>query len=469
MICGHVKEWGNSKLELKLEQKQSQILSPMMIQSMAVLQMGSQELLDFVEQTVQENPVLEAEEHFERQREAGDAGDLLQRKLEWLESSDRQNSFYYRQDDEDRPLDPFGASMDWEDTLYGHLLFQLQGMDLKEDVRAACIFLAESLDGNGWLDEPLEVLVQDSGRPLSILEEGLQLIQSLDPAGVGARSLSECLSLQLLREHPQDLLALRIVRDGLEALARNQYGLLARRMSAAPAAVRAACDHIRSLNPRPGAGFTVREAPSYITPDLVVVRQYDHFEVIPNDRFFPSLHLNHTYTQMLQEHPEPEVQDYLSGKVRQAKWVIGAIEQRRSTLLSCARCILKAQEAFFRLGPSHLAPLLLSDVAAEMGVHESTVSRAIKDKYLQCDQGVYPLYYFFSRKLGEEGEEGVSPSAAKALLRRLVDEEDKRRPLSDQKLCERMAEEGCRLSRRTVAKYREELGIPNTSGRKQYD
>ena len=453
-------------MELKLEQKQSQILSPMMIQSMAVLQMGSQELLDFVEQTLQGDPVLESEEHVERRREEGE---LLQRKLEWLESSDRQNSFYYRQDDEDRPLDPFGVSEDGEDTLYGHLLFQLQGMDLEPDVRAAAIFVAESLNRSGWLDEPLEELTQASGLSQSTLEEGLRLIQSLDPAGVGARTLSECLSLQLCREHPQDILALRIVQDGLEALARNQYGLLARRLSADTGAVRSACAHIRTLNPRPGAGFADREAPSYITPDLVVVWQYDHFEVAPNDRLFPSLHLNHTYTQMLQEHPEQEVQDYLTDKVRQAKWVISTIEQRRSTLLSCAQCILRNQEAFFRLGPGHLSPMLLSDVAAEMGVHESTVSRAIKDKYLQCDQGVYPLYYFFSRKLGDEGEEGTSPSAAKALLRRLVDEEDKRHPLSDQKLCERMEEEGCRLSRRTVAKYREELNIPNTSGRKQYE
>lgn len=450
-------------MELKLEQKQAQILSPALIQSMEVLQMGSQELLEFVEHTLQENPVLEAEDHFERQN---DSHEEL-RKLEWLESSDRQNCLYYQQDDEDRPLAPFGVAENEEDTLYGHLLFQLQGFSAEPAVDAAR-FLAQCLNPSGWLDESLEDLAPSSGLPLSTLEDGLRLIQSLDPVGVGARSLSECLCLQLQHNNPTDMLALRIARDGLEALARNQYGLLARRMGADVGAVRAACERIRALNPRPGAGFASREAPSYITPDLIVVEQYDHFEVLPNDRFFPKLNLNSTYTHMLEEHPDQELEHYLTDKFRQAKWVMSAIEQRRSTLLACAQCILRRQEPFFRLGPGHLSPMLLSDVAAEVGVHESTVSRAIKDKYLQCARGVYPLYYFFSRKLGEEGD-GSTADAAKALLRRLVEEEDKRHPLSDQKLCERMEEEGCQLSRRTVAKYREELHIPNTAGRKQYN
>ena len=450
-------------MELKLEQKQAQILSPALIQSMEVLQMGSQELLEFVEQTLQENPVLEAEDHFERQRD--DREEL--RKLEWLESSDHQNQVYYQQDDEDRPLAPFGVASSDEETLYGHLTFQLQGLSVEGPTADAAYFLAESLNPSGWLDESLEELGQAAGLPLATMEEGLRLIQSLDPVGVGARSLSECLCLQLQHDNPTDLLALRIARDGLEALARNQYGLLARRMGADVGAVRAACERIRALNPRPGAGFASREAPSYITPDLVVVEQYDHFEVLPDARLFPRLNLSGTYPHMLEGQPDQEVEHYLTEKLKQAKWVMSAIEQRRTTLLSCAQCILRRQEPFFRLGPGHLTPMLLSDVATELGVHESTVSRAIKDKYLQCAKGVYPLSCFFSRKLGEEGD--GTADAAKALLRRLVDEEDKRHPLSDQKLCEKMEAEGCQLSRRTVAKYREELHIPNTSGRKQYD
>lgn len=451
-------------MELNLVQKQTQTLSPLMMQSMEVLQMGTQELMEFVDKTLQENPVLEREDRFDSGEEDGE---LLRRKLEWLESNDRQNRTYYQQDDEDRPLENYGVDQGEEETLYAHILFQIRGMELDPAIRESVIFLAESLDRSGWLDESLEVLAEDSGLPMADLEEGLRHLQSLEPAGVGARNLSECLCIQLRRLYPRDLLALRIAQECLEPLARNQYGLIARRVGADAQKVRTACDRIRTLNPRPGAGFAGREAPHYITPDLRVVWEYDHFEVYPNDQCFPELSLSGYYTRMLRECGEQEVQNYLSDKVRQAKWVMRSIEQRRSTLLSCAKCILKFQEEFFRQGPGHLLPLALSDVAEVVGVHESTVSRAVKDKYLQCDKGLYPLSYFFSRKLGEGGE-GMSPDTAKALLRRLIDEEDKHKPLSDQHLCELMTEEGCQISRRTVAKYREEMNIPCTSGRKLF-
>ena len=169
---------------------------------------------------------------------------------------------------------------------------------------------------------------------------------------------------------------------------------------------------------------------------------------------------------------DPEVKDYLTDKVRQAKWVIKSIQQRRSTLLDCAEAILEIQEAFFRKGPGHLVPMTLADVAEKVGVHESTVSRAVKDKYIQCAAGVYPLSYFFSRSLGTTAAktgENSSPDFAKALLKKLIAGEDRKKPLSDQKLCQLMAQEGCQLSRRTVAKYRDELGIPSTTGRKDYE
>ena len=178
---------------------------------------------------------------------------------------------------------------------------------------------------------------------------------------------------------------------------------------------------------------------------------------------------------MLKSTEDNEVKDYLMGKVRQAKWVVHSIEQRRSTLLRCAECILELQEEFFRRGPGHLKPMCLADIAQKVGVHESTVSRTVRDKYLQCASGVYPLSYFFSRSLGAPAarpgteENASSPDFAKALLKKLIGGEDKHKPLSDQKLCERMAREGCELSRRTVAKYRDELGIPSTTGRKQYE
>ena len=457
-------------MELNLSQKQTQTLSPQMMQSMEVLQMGSQELLEYIEEAVQENPVLEPEESYDKQDEFSS----LRRKLEWLESTDPQNRYYHQQDteEEESPLKNYGTVEDDDENLYYYVLSQLRVLELEPQVMEAGVFLVESLNQNGWLDEPLEELAAGAGCPLPVMERALEAVQSLEPAGIGARSLAECLKLQLVRRQPVNELAVRIVDSCLDALSKSRYGLIARELKAGQEEVRQACDLIRSLNPRPGTGFAARENLTYINPDIIVVSFPDHFELLTNDYYFPTLNISGYYTRLLKESDDEQVKDYLTDKVRQAKWMVKAIEQRRSTLMACAQCILELQEPFFRKGPGHLSPMSLADVAGHIGVHESTVSRAVRDKYIQCSMGVYPLSYFFSRSLGQTaagGEDAASPDAAKALLKKLIAEEDKKKPLSDQKLCERMAEQGCALSRRTVAKYRDELHIPSTTGRRQYE
>lgn len=454
-------------MELNMTQKQTQTLSPQMMQSMEILQMGSQELLEYIEEVVQENPVLEVEDRYDRQDEIS----ILKRKLEWLEATDPQNRYYHQQDTEvdSDPLSNYGFVTDEDENLYHYVLSQVQMLELAPELAACCAFLVECLDQNGWLDEPLETLAADAGQPLSRMEQALEIVQSLEPAGVAARNLGECLRLQLLRRHEGDTLALQIVDHWLDALSKNRYNLIARALEVSQEEVRTACELIRSLNPRPGTGFASRENLTYITPDVIVVSFPDHFELLTNDYFFPTLNISSYYCRLLKESDDAEVKDYLTGKVRQAKWVVRSIDQRRSTLMECAKCILELQEPFFRKGPGHLIPLSLADVAGRLGVHESTVSRSVKDKYIQCSMGVYPLSYFFSRSLGDRaGGETTSPDFAKAMIKRLIAAEDKRKPLSDQKLCALMAQEGCELSRRTVAKYRDELNIPSTTGRRQY-
>ena len=455
-------------LELNLTQKQVQTLSPQMMQSMEILQMGSQELLEYIEEAVQENPVLEPEETYDKQDEFS----VLRRKLEWLESTDPQNRYYHQQDteEEDSPLNNFGTVQDDDENLYYYVLSQLRVLELEPEVMDAGVFLVESLNQNGWLDEPLEALAAGHGCGPEVMAQALEVVQSLEPAGVGARDLAECLKLQLVRRTPVNELAVRIVERHLDALSKSRYGLIARELKASPEEVRAACDVIRSLNPRPGTGFAARENLTYINPDIIVVSFPDHFELLTNDYYFPTLNISGYYTRLMKESDDSQVKDYLTGKVRQAKWMVKAIEQRRSTLMACAECILEFQESFFRKGPGHLVPLSLADVAERIGVHESTVSRAVKEKYIQCSMGFYPLSYFFSRSLGPAaGDEAASPDAAKALLKKLIAGEDKKKPLSDQKLYELMSAQGCSLSRRTVAKYRDELRIPSTTGRKQYE
>ena len=461
-------------MELSMSMKQTQTLSPQMMQSMEILQMGSQELLEYIQDQVQENPVLEMEEKYGK----GDDTAVLQRKLEWLESTDAQNRYYHQQDTEDDEKDPisnYGTVDEREENLYLFVLSQLEVMDLEPELLPVGRFLVESLNQNGWLDESVEDLAEELGKPVEEVEKALAAVQSLEPAGVGARNLSECLVLQLQRRHEDSELAIRIARDYLDPLSKSRYGLIAKSLGVCQEEVRTACDLIRTLNPRPGGGFAARENLVYINPDLFVVNFPDHFELLTNDYFFPDLNISGYYCRMLKSTEDNEVKDYLMGKVRQAKWVVHSIEQRRSTLLRCAECILELQEEFFRRGPGHLKPMCLADIAQKVGVHESTVSRTVRDKYLQCASGVYPLSYFFSRSLGAPAarpgteENTSSPDFAKALLKKLIGGEDKHKPLSDQKLCERMAREGCELSRRTVAKYRDELGIPSTTGRKQYE
>ena len=461
-------------MELSMSMKQTQTLSPQMMQSMEILQMGSQELLEYIQDQVQENPVLEMEEKYGK----GDDTAVLQRKLEWLESTDAQNRYYHQQDTEDDEKDPisnYGTVDEREENLYLYVLSQLEVMDLEPELLPVGRFLVESLNQNGWLDESVEDLAEELGKPVEEVEKALAAVQSLEPAGVGARNLSECLVLQLQRRHEDSELAIRIARDYLDPLSKSRYGLIAKSLGVCQEEVRTACDLIRTLNPRPGGGFAARENLVYINPDLFVVNFPDHFELLTNDYFFPDLNISGYYCRMLKSTEDNEVKDYLMGKVRQAKWVVHSIEQRRSTLLRCAECILELQEEFFRRGPGHLKPMCLADIAQKVGIHESTVSRTVRDKYLQCASGVYPLSYFFSRSLGAPAarpgteENASSPDFAKALLKKLIGGEDKHKPLSDQKLCERMAREGCELSRRTVAKYRDELGIPSTTGRKQYE
>lgn len=456
-------------MDLNLTVKQSQTLSPQMVQSMKVLQMGSQELLEYVGEVIQENPVLEAEQppaaHGEEELTT------LRKKLEWLDSTDRHDRYYQAQDSEQEqdPLVNYGGVSDQENDLYHHLLFQLQAMTLAKPLLEAAKAIVESLNGNGYLDEPLTELAHDLGIPTDYMQRALEIVQGLEPAGIGARDLSECLCLQLKRQEDTDL-AQKIALDYLDALAKNRYNLIAKELSATAEQVREACGQIRALNPKPGVGFAGREQVSYVTPDLFVTEFPDHLELTTNDTFFPSLKISSYYRSLMGETQDEEVKEYLADKVRQAKWVVKSVEQRRSTLLSCAECILESQEEFFRKGRGCLVPLGLIDVADKLGIHESTVSRAIKGKYIQCGHGVYPLSYFFTRSLGGRTEEngGTTADSVKTLLKKLVAEENKKKPLSDQKLCELLAEQGCEISRRTVAKYRDELGIPSTTGRKEY-
>jgi len=445
---------------LELIQRQTQQMDQRQIQRLEVLQMSALELRNYLQELSQENPVVELDDIPPAEPDWEDA---RFQHLRWLADSDRQNRYYQGLwDYEDDPIARIGTGGGLEETLPKFIARQLDRLRLDGDTARTVRFLSSCLDWDGYLRTPLDELAENSGIPLPLLEQGLSVLRTLEPAGVGASSLSQCLALQLERAGV-DGPALAIVRDHLEALARCRCRCIADKLGVSLDEVLAAQKAIRELDPRPGAVFEQPGQTAYLYPDIFVEERDGHFVARIRSQERPAFQINSYYKELLANSDQPEVKDYLRKKVQAAQDVLGAITQRRDTLLRCAQAILDWQEGFFRAGEQALRPLRMADVADALGIHESTVSRAVREKYLQCQRGVYPLGWFFSRG-GAGGD--IGGAAAKAALRRLIDGENKAHPLSDQKLCEALAAEGCPISRRTVAKYRDELNIPGASGRK---
>lgn len=449
---------------MELQQTQTQKLSQRQLYGVELLRLGTQELDAYVRELAQENPLIEVEEG--QTASAGPApgrNELLDR-LKWLEDNDRQNWFYQQFSDEELdPLARIGTGGGLEETLVSFLTRQLDRLRLDGETRRLVEYLICCLDDDGYLRTSLKEL--SKGEPLDKLAGALAVLRTLEPAGVGAENLSQCLVLQLERIGERGP-ALAIAQNHLDALARRHYRAIALALNVTQDQVEQARLIIRELDPRPGAVFQSGGHVQYIQPDLIVEEKEGRLTVRSARGDRPPFRMSRYYRDLLEKSEDREVRDYLTEKLRQAENVLWAAEQRGSTLLRCAQVIVARQEAFFRSGAGGLVPLGMAEVASELELHESTVSRAVREKYLQCARGLYPLSFFFSRRAGTGGGDGPSGRAARALLRRLIEEEDRSAPLSDQKLALRMAQEGCEVSRRTVAKYREELGFPGASGRK---
>lgn len=291
-------------------------------------------------------------------------------------------------------------------------------------------------------------------------EPVLGVVQSLDPPGVGARGLQECLRLQLQREGHEDSLALSIVRDHFEALGNHRWTEIARILEVSPKAVQDAADEIGSLDPRPGRRYAA-DPDHYVIPDLIVDRVGGEYLVFVNDTGLPRLRLARAYREVAADRAKfvGENREFIANKLNAANWLIQVIEQRRQTMLSVMRFIVDRQSAFFEKGIQHLKPLTLREVAEHIGMAESTVSRVTNEKYVQSPAGVHPLKYFFSGGLPTAMGTEISSRGVQARVKSLVDAEDRRRPLTDQAIVQLLRGEGVKIARRTVAKYRDQLGI----------
>ena len=441
-----------SFVQLKTELRQELKLTPQLLQSMEVLQMTSQELLEYITRQAEENPLLDQSDPPEQGYEA------LRRQAGWIDGGVGRSSFIH----EDVSAEPGRADQELE-SLAAFLRDQLHRRRLANPLNALCEYLAELVDEDGYLaQEDLDGL-SALKIPQPLIDQALEVLQSLDPPGVGARSLSECLLLQLSRRKGADPLAMDIAARFLPELGRKHYAAIAQKLGVDPQAVRAAERVISGLDPHPGRAFQGAEPTVYIRPDVFVAELEGEWKVVLNDYYLPRVSINDYYLRLLKESGEKETRDYLRQKLQQAKWLLDNLERRGSTLRRCAEAALEAQRPFFTGETAALTPMTLSALAEKLALHPSTVSRAVRGKYLQCRRGTYPLRYFFSRPVSG----GISRQAAKQTLLALVKAEDPCHPLSDQALCGLLEGRGIYIARRTVAKYRLELGIRSSAaGRK---
>lgn len=460
-------------MDLKLQVKQTQTLSQRMIQSAEILQMTSQELNTYINELALENPVIDIVEPptAQEQRESIE-------QQEWLNSFNEENYYLYQRQNNDDDYDfksSWNINTDDGETLQDYLWSQLITENFTDQETEIIKFMLECLDNKGYLEESIETIASYFGTDTELVEDLLSDLQALDPSGVCARSLEECLKLQLERRNMLTPVLESIIDNCLEMVAMNQIPAIARKLRLSPAETAGYCQIIKSLNPKPGVSFSSRDQLRYIIPDVTIVKFKDHFDILLNESMYPTIELNSYYRQMNQNPESSELKEYLGNKIRQAEWVKQCVTQRGKTLMQVSRAILEHQEEFFTFGPAHLSPLRLADIAQELDIHESTVSRAVSKKYLQCSWGVYPMNYFFSRSVAvqessgnENGAQSVTAADIKRVLREIIEEENKKKPYSDRLLGEKLAERGISISRRTVAKYREEEGIADASGRKAY-
>jgi len=465
---------------LTLRQTQRMIMTQSLQQAIGLLQLSRLELLQAVRQELEENPILEeellgvAEEAQVSAEPSPEEGDQKEDRLsdfDW--ESYLQDASDYRREFPREEVERWSPEeyLTRPKSLADHLHFQLHLSTSDPVIIKWATELIGNLDENGYLTVTLEELCGARTAELPKIEEALRLVQTFDPVGVAARDLRECLLLQLdaLEEGQEVALARTMVADLLEELEGRHLGRIAEKLKVPVKAVQDALLLICALEPKPGRTFSTEE-PRYITPDVYILKIDDRFVVVLNDDGLPRLRISTYYRQLLSKgrSSSKEARDYVEGKMRSALWLIRSIEQRQRTLYKVTESIGKFQREFLEKGIIHMRPLTLKEVAEDIGMHESTVSRVTTNKYVHTPQGLFELKYFFHRGVQATDGEAVSSLTVKELVRKLLTAEDSGRPLSDQKIVEILRQHGIEIARRTVAKYRGQLRIPSSSKRRKY-
>jgi RNA polymerase sigma-54 factor len=471
-----------------MQQSQSlalqQILAPQLQQSLLILQTPLLELRNLVQQEMETNPVLEelsdepsidgpngaepsADNNFKEEFEKLASLDEEWRDYMAQSASYSSEGFRGSQEAQDK-RQFFFDSIAVQETLQQNLVSQLNQTALNADDRKTAELIIGNIDDNGFLQSTTEEMALSSGVPKEDLEKMLALIQGFYPPGVGARDLRECLLIQLQREGRESGIEYKIVSEHMEDLGKRRFPEIARRMGISVEEVQEAANNIARLNPRPGQVFAAAPQ-NYVLPDVTVEKVDGDYQIILNNEQIPHLRISNTYKDIIaQDNNGSEVKDYIRDKIRSGKFLIRSIHQRQQTISNIAHQIVSRQRDFFEHGPSHLKPMTMGEIADAVGVHETTVSRAVSGKYMATPQGIFEMKYFFTPGYQTSTGESMSNTSVKEAILDLVKHEDGNAPLSDQEIVEILSQRGIPIARRTVAKYRTELNILPSHMRRKY-
>lgn len=454
------------EFKLNLTQEQKLIMTQQMQLSVKLLQMSNFEIQRYIEKEVQENPVLDAE-YKKNQGDSDKPRDEIDYKkfLKYLEFDDYGHGNYTKDEEEVSPFNFISAKKSLKEYLMEQIIELNQGNNLK----SACKYIVENIDGRGYLDITLEDVQKELGITKEIAERALELVQSLEPHGIGARDIKECLNIQLKAKDMKDENLFIIVDKYLEMMAENKYNIIAKELKISVNEAQDYGDIIKSLEPKPSRGFYTGEETKYITPEAYIKKIDGEFCILMNDGFIPKLNINQLYKQIINNEEDKDTVKFVKDKLNSAVFLIKSIRQRESTIYNILEKIIEIQKDYFEYGDEYLKPMTLKEIADSLEVHESTVSRAIRDKYVHTDRGTIKIKDLFTTGISRvDSFEDISTKIIKKEIQELIDNEDKKRPYSDQKICDLLKEKNMDISRRTVAKYREELGIKSSSKRKRF-
>lgn len=466
-------------LSQRAELRQVQKLAPQMRQSLQILQVPTLELRTLVQQELTENPVLEDETQeisLEEQKldEDNDGFDEEFDKLskmddEWREYMAQSSRISARSAVDEEKRQFLFDSLVRPVTLQEHLLEQLHTEGVSPRLQELTEMLIGNLDENGFLHTSIEDICMTNGIPLEELRQARDLLHSFDPVGVGAVDLAECLMIQLRRLGKTKSLEYQIVSEYLDDLAKRRYPLIARKLGVSTEQIAHASEMIATLDPKPGRIFGEGNN-SYITPDVYVERNEDgDFQIILNNEQIPRLRISNTYKDLMASQGDRrEVRNYIKDKIRSGRTLIQSIQQRQDTIRKICEELVDRQREFLEKGRAHLKPMNMASIADVVGVHETTVSRAISGKYISTPHGVFEMKFFFSTGYQTESGEQMASTSVKDVIAEIVGAEDHSKPLSDQQIVAALGEKGIKIARRTVAKYREELDILPSHMRKAY-